>query len=192
MTKKAKKLLEFLKAYIRKNSISPTYEEMKNHMGLKSKSSIFQYLEYLENLGHISRNKLKSRSIKINELIPFYNEISAGNPLSSSNDQIDYVQYEELIKIKNINSFACKVNGNSMDSFGIHNGDIAIIDKNTSYNPKKIYAIQIDNNEITLKKLKVINNEIEIIGDKKNYTSKKYSKDRVKIIGKMISLIRSY
>ena len=79
-----------------------------------------------------------------------------------------------------------------MDSFGIHNGDIAIIDKNTSYNPKKIYAIQIDNNEITLKKLKVINNEIEIIGDKKNYTSKKYSKDRVKIIGKMISLIRSY
>ena len=48
MTKKAKKLLEFLRKYIKKNKISPNYEEMKEHMGLKSKSSIFQYLEYLE------------------------------------------------------------------------------------------------------------------------------------------------
>ena len=192
MTKKAKKLLEFLKTYLKKNSISPTYDEMREHMKLKSKSSIFQYLEYLENLGHISRDKLKSRSIKINQLIPFYNEISAGNPISLSNDLIEYVQYDELINIKDKYSFACKVNGNSMDSFGIHSGDIAIIDRNTSYNPKKIYAIQIDNSEITLKKLRVIDNEIEIIGDKKNYNSKKYNKDRVKILGKMISLIRSY
>ena len=48
MTKNAKKLLEFLRKYIEKNKISPNYEEMKEHMGLKSKSSIFQYLEYLE------------------------------------------------------------------------------------------------------------------------------------------------
>ena len=45
MTKNAKKLLDFLRKYIEKNKISPNYEEMKEHMGLKSKSSIFQYLE---------------------------------------------------------------------------------------------------------------------------------------------------
>ena len=57
MTKNAKKLLDFLRKYIEKNKISPNYEEMKEHMGLKSKSSIFQYLEYLEEQGHIKKDK---------------------------------------------------------------------------------------------------------------------------------------
>ena len=70
MTKKAKKLFDFLKKYIEKNGIAPSFEEMKTHMELKSKSSIFQYLEYLENSGNITRDKIKSRSIRINNLTP--------------------------------------------------------------------------------------------------------------------------
>ena len=192
MTKKAKKLFDFLKKYIEKNGIAPSFEEMKAHMELKSKSSIFQYLEYLENSGNITRDKIKSRSIRINNLIPYFNEISAGIPLNTSSDNIEYIQINDLLKNKDSNCFACKVNGNSMESFGIFNNDIVIIDKNTSYNSKNIYAIEIYNNEITLKKIKLIDNYIIIEGDKNNYQSSKYNKDRIKIIGKMINLVRSY
>jgi repressor LexA len=192
MTKKAKKLFDFLKKYIEKNGIAPSFEEMKAHMELKSKASIFQYLEYLENSGNITRDKIKSRSIRINNLIPYFNEISAGIPLNTSSDNIEYIQTNDLLKNKDSNCFACKVNGNSMESFGIFNNDIVIIDKNTSYNSKNIYAVEIDNNEITLKKIKLIDNYIIIEGDKNNYQSSKYNKDRIKIIGKMINLVRSY
>lgn len=192
MTKKAKKLFDFLKKYIEKNGIAPSFEEMKAHMELKSKASIFQYLEYLENSGNITRDKIKSRSIRINNLIPYFNEISAGIPLNTNSDNIEYIQTNDLLKNKNSNCFACKVNGNSMESFGIFNNDIVIIDKNTSYNSKNIYAVEIDNNEITLKKIKLIDNYIIIEGDKNNYQSSKYNKDRIKIIGKMINLVRSY
>ena len=72
-----------------------TYEEMKNFMELKSKSSIFQYLEYLEDLGHIKRDKLKSRSIKLNKMMPFFNEISAGNPLEILNEDVKYINYSD-------------------------------------------------------------------------------------------------
>lgn len=192
MTKKAKKLFDFLKKYIEKNGIAPSFEEMKAHMELKSKASIFQYLEYLENSGNITRDKVKSRSIRINNLIPYFNEISAGIPLNTSSDNIEYIQINDLLKNKDSNCFACKVNGNSMESFGIFNNDIVIIDKNTSYNSKNIYAVEIDNNEITLKKIKLIDNYIIIEGDKNNYQSSKYNKDRIKIIGKMINLVRSY
>ena len=192
MTKKAKKLFDFLKKYIEKNGIAPSFEEMKAHMELKSKASIFQYLEYLENSGNITRDKIKSRSIRINNLIPYFNEISAGIPLNTSSDNIEYIQINDLLKNKDSNCFACKVNGNSMESFGIFNNDIVIIDKNTSYNSKNIYAVEIDNNEITLKKIKLIDNYIIIEGDKNNYQSSKYHKDRIKIIGKMIKLVRSY
>ena len=192
MTKKAKKLFDFLKKYIEKNGIAPSFEEMKAHMELKSKASIFQYLEYLENSGNITRDKIKSRSIRINNLIPYFNEISAGIPLNTSSDNIEYIQINDLLKNKDSNCFACKVNGNSMESFGIFNNDIVIIDKNTSYNSKDIYAVEIDNNEITLKKIKLIDNYIIIEGDKNNYQSSKYNKDRIKIIGKIINLVRSY
>ena len=192
MTKNAQKLLDFLKSYINKNRIPPTYDEMKKFMNLKSKSSIFQYLEYLEDLGHIKKDKLKSRSIKLNKMIPFFNEISAGNPLEVVNEDIKYINYSDFFKYTNENSFACKVNGNSMEEFGIFNGDTVILNKDVTFNSKSIYAIQIDNTEVTLKKINILKTDIEIFGDSKNFNTKKYKKDRIKIIGKMVNLIRSY
>ena len=192
MTKNAKKLLEFLRKYIEKNKISPNYEEMKEHMGLKSKSSIFQYLEYLEELGHIKKDKLKSRSIELNSVIPFYNEISAGKPIDVLNDQIEYIDVNNFIKSDKANCIACKVNGNSMESYGIFEDDIIIVERVTNYNSNDIHAVQIDDSEITLKKIKLINDEVEIFGDHKNFSSVRYKKDRVKILGKMVNLVRKY
>ena len=192
MTKNAKKLLEFLRKYIEKNKISPNYEEMKEHMGLKSKSSIFQYLEYLEELGHIKKDKLKSRSIELNSVIPFFNEISAGKPIDVLNDQIEYIDVNNFIKSDKANCIACKVHGNSMESYGIFEDDIIIVERVTNYNSNDIHAVQIDDSEITLKKIKLIKNEVEIFGDHKNFSSVRYEKDRVKILGKMINLVRKY
>ena len=192
MTKKAKKLLEFLRKYIEKNKISPNYEEMKDHMGLKSKSSIFQYLEYLEELGHIKKDKLKSRSIELNSVIPFFNEISAGKPIDVLNDQIEYIDVNNFIKSDKANCIACKVHGNSMESYGIFEDDIIIVERVTNYNSNDIHAVQIDDSEITLKKIKLIKDEVEIFGDHKNFSSVRYEKDRVKILGKMVNLVRKY
>ena len=192
MTKNAKKLLEFLRKYIEKNKISPNYEEMKEHMGLKSKSSIFQYLEYLKELGHIKKDKLKSRSIELNSVIPFYNEISAGKPIDVLNDQIEYIDVNNFIKSDKANCIACKVHGNSMESYGIFEDDIIIVERVTNYNSNDIHAVQIDDSEITLKKIKLIKDEIEIFGDHKNFSSVRYKKDRVKILGKMVNLVRKY
>ena len=192
MTKNAKKLLEFLRKYIEKNKISPNYEEMKDHMGLKSKSSIFQYLEYLEELGHIKKDKLKSRSIELNSVIPFFNEISAGKPIDVLNDQIEYIDVNNFIKSDKANCIACKVHGNSMESYGIFEDDIIILERVTNYNSNDIHAVQIDDSEITLKKIKLIKDEVEIFGDHKNFSSVRYEKDRVKILGKMVNLVRKY
>ena len=192
MTKNAKKLLEFLRKYIEKNKISPNYEEMKEHMGLKSKSSIFQYLEYLEELGHIKKDKLKSRSIELNSVMPFYNEISAGKPIDVLSDQIEYIDVNNFIKSDKANCIACKVHGNSMESYGIFEDDIIIVERVTNYNSNDIHAVQIDDSEITLKKIKLIKDEVEIFGDHKNFSSVRYKKDRVKILGKMVNLVRKY
>ncbi len=192
MTNKAKKLFDFIQSYIQKNGIAPSFDEMKNFMCLKSKSSIFQYLDYLQENRYIDRDKLKSRSIKLKNEIPLYPEISAGKPLETDLTNIEYVQLENLIKNKSQNSFACKVNGESMSAYGIQNGDIVILDSSSDYKKNDICAIQIDNSEISLKKIELLKDNIKIYGDIDNFKPITIKKERVKIVAKMIGLIRNY
>ena len=69
MTKRQKKLYDFIIKYIGKHEIAPSYIEMIKHMGLAkgSKSVIFHYLTELEKEGVIKRIPAKWRGIKINE-----------------------------------------------------------------------------------------------------------------------------
>ena len=69
MTKRQKKLYDYLIRYISENDIAPSYVEMMEYMGLskKSKSVIHHYLTELEKEGLITRIPGKWRGIKINE-----------------------------------------------------------------------------------------------------------------------------
>jgi len=66
------------------------------------------------------------------------------------------------------------------------------LEKPEFINEKDIYAIQIDNSDITLKKIKINQETIDILGDELNFEQTNYNKERVKILGKMIKLIRNY
>jgi|TARA_R100000234_G_C4865686_1_gene121113 repressor LexA len=65
LTEKQLKLFKFIKNYITKNKISPSYEEMKVAIGVKSKSNIQRKVEQLEDRGWLTKLNKKSRSIKI-------------------------------------------------------------------------------------------------------------------------------
>ena len=69
MTKRQKKLYDFIIKYMDKHGIAPSYNEMIKHMRLakSSKSVIFHYLTELEKEGVINRTPAKWRGIKINE-----------------------------------------------------------------------------------------------------------------------------
>ena len=105
LTKKQKELYDYLRSYISKSNISPSFEEMKVALGLKSKSGIHRLITSLEQRGFIKRLKHKARAMEIikksdesssessnNEiLIPLAGNIPAGTPseaLSSSNEKI--------------------------------------------------------------------------------------------------------
>ena len=65
LTKKQKELFDFLSDYIAKNSISPSFEEMKVSLGLKSKSGIHRLINGLEERGFIRRLPHRARSLEI-------------------------------------------------------------------------------------------------------------------------------
>ena len=65
LTKKQKNLLMFINKKLRSSGVSPSYEEMKESLHLKSKSGIHRLISALEERGFIKRLAHKARALEL-------------------------------------------------------------------------------------------------------------------------------
>ena len=65
LTKKQLKCFSFIKSYLKKNKLSPSYEEIRKAVGLSSKNSIYYLVNQLVDRGYIDKLEGKYRSIVI-------------------------------------------------------------------------------------------------------------------------------
>ena len=210
LTKKQKELFDYLSNYIAKNSISPSFEEMKNAVNLKSKSGIHRLITSMEQRGFIKRLKHKARAMeiiktltnnfnninhdkKLNSIeIPLLGSIAAGDPMEAIENPNEFVTVPSTFLSPHNQFFGLKVNGLSMIDKGICDGDIAIIKKTNSVLNGKIAAVLTRDNEITLKIIKIKNNTIHLIPANKSYTEKVLNVNEVQIQGALTGIIRKY
>ncbi len=210
LTKKQKELFDYLSNYIAKNSISPSFEEMKNAVNLKSKSGIHRLITSLEQRGFIKRLKHKARAMEITKTltnnfnninhdkklnsieIPLLGSIAAGDPMEAIENPNEFVTVPSTFLSPHNQFFGLKVNGFSMIDKGICDGDIAIIKKTNSVLNGKIAAVLTRDNEITLKIIKIKNNTIHLIPANKSYTEKVLNVNEVQIQGALTGIIRKY
>ena len=210
LTKKQKELFDYLSNYIDKNSISPSFEEMKNAVNLKSKSGIHRLITSLEQRGFIKRLKHKARAMEITKTltnnfnninhdkklnsieIPLLGSIAAGDPMEAIENPNEFVTVPSTFLSPHNQFFGLKVNGLSMIDKGICDGDIAIIKKTNSVLNGKIAAVLTRDNEITLKIIKIKNNTIHLIPANKSYTEKVLNVNEVQIQGALTGIIRKY
>ena len=68
LTKKQKNLLLFINKKLRSTGVSPSYEEMKESLNLKSKSGIHRLISALEERGFIKRLAHKARALEVIKL----------------------------------------------------------------------------------------------------------------------------
>ena len=209
LTKKQKELFVYLRDYISSNDISPSFEEMKNAVNLKSKSGIHRLITSLEQRGYIKRLKHKARAMEITkELqnnssivtssensflnIPLVGSIAAGEAIEAINSSESMISVPKSLVSKYSTYFGLKVKGLSMIDEGIFDGDIAIIKKTTSAENGKIAAVLTLDNEITLKKIKMTNQKIYLIPANKAYDIKEHNIGEVQIQGTLSGIIRKY
>ena len=209
LTKKQKELFVYLRDYISSNDISPSFEEMKNAVNLKSKSGIHRLITSLEQRGYIKRLKHKARAMEIiKELqnnssivtssensflnIPLVGSIAAGEAIEAINSSDSMISVPKSLVSKHSTYFGLKVKGLSMIDEGIFDGDIAIIKKTTSAENGKIAAVLTLDNEITLKKIKMTNQKIYLIPANKAYSIKEHNIGEVQIQGTLSGIIRKY
>ena len=68
LTKKQHELLEFIQSRLEKTGVSPSFDEMKDALNLKSKSGIHRLITGLEERGFIRRLPHRARALEVLKL----------------------------------------------------------------------------------------------------------------------------
>ena len=224
LTKKQKNLLLFINKRLRSSGVSPSYEEMKHSLNLKSKSGIHRLISALEERGFIKRLAHKARALEVIKLpetasandiynsfspsvikgglddsisskkeseIPVLGSIAAGTPIEAIQNEVTRIALPSNIE-KNGDYFGLKVNGDSMIEAGINEGDTVIIKKTDTAENGKIVVALIDDHEAMLKRLRRKGKTVALESANRNYETKIFGPDRVKVQGILVSLYRNF
>jgi repressor LexA len=222
LTKKQKNLLLFINKKIRSTGVSPSYEEMKDSLNLKSKSGIHRLISALEERGFIKRLAHKARALEVVKLpenasandifnsftpsvikggldkstktsteVSVLGTIAAGTPIEAIQQEVDRVALPENLQNKG-EHYGLRVKGDSMVEAGINDGDTVIVQKTNIVENGQIAVVLIDDQEATLKRVRKKGNTIALEAANKNYGTKIYAANRIKVQGKLVSLYRNF
>ena len=225
LTKKQRNLLVFINKKIRSTGVSPSYDEMKNSLNLKSKSGIHRLISALEERGFIKRLPHKARALEVLKLPEtasandIYNtftpsvikgglddansnsnneKISVLGNIAASTTPIEAIQNEVSkvtlpVEFNNKGDFfGLKIQGDSMIEAGINEGDTVIIKRTNYADNGQIVVALIDDNEAMLKRIRRKGNSVALESANKNYETKIFGPDRVKVQGVLVSLYRNF
>lgn len=190
-------IYDFIKSQIKRKGYPPSVREICAAVGLKSTSTVHNYLEKLEKRGFIRRDATKSRTIEIIEKsakkeiveIPIIGTITAGMPIMAV-ENIEDVFPLPIDHIKNSKEiFMLKVKGESMIDVGILDGDLSIIER-INFAENGDIVVALIENEATLKRFFKEKNHIRLQPENKNMPP--IIVDDCKIIGRLIGIYRQY
>jgi repressor LexA len=196
LTQLEQKILNFITAYIAQNSCGPTLKEIGENLSIRSKGTVHRYVEslrkkkYLRRTGHGWRDIQLTRKNKHSlTILPMKGQIAGGKTIEKLPD-MDEINFSELLL--GPERFVLKVKGNSMVGAGILSGDFIIVHKSETAKNGDIVVALIDNEEITLKRLRKHGDRIELVPDNPSLTSMIYPTSRVHIQGVVVGQVRSY
>jgi repressor LexA len=128
-----------------------------------------------------------SRSLSI----PVMGRIAAGTPISAIQNRSHSVTLSPDFLTQG-EHYALEVRGDSMVEAGILDGDLVVIKKQDTANTGDIIVALIDEEEATLKRFRRRGSSIALEAANPAYETRVLGPDRVKIQGKLVSLVRRY
>lgn len=123
--------------------------------------------------------------------IPIMGRIAAGTPISAIQNRSSTVDISPEF-LSHGEHYALEVRGDSMIEAGIFDGDLVVIRKQESANTGDIVVALIDDEEATLKRMRRKGASIALEAANPNYETRIFGPDRVRVQGRLVSLIRRY
>ena len=124
-------------------------------------------------------------------MIPVMGRIAAGVPISAIQSRTHTIPMPpEFLGLGD--HFALEVRGDSMIEAGIFDNDMVIIRKQDTAETGDIVVALIDDEEATLKRLRKRGASLALEAANPAYETRIFGPDRVRIQGKLVSLLRKY
>jgi repressor LexA len=232
LTRKQYELLMYIDGHLRNYGVSPSFDEMKDALALKSKSGIHRLITGLEERGFIRRLAHRARALEVIKLpenvqaspatatgfapnviqgdfkgrlggvtaagagsgsveLPLYGRIAAGQPIEAIKDNTATLDVPGML-LGAGEHYALEVTGDSMIDAGILDGDMAIIRRCDTAENGTIVVALVDENEVTLKRLRRKGNSIALEPANPAHETRIFGPDRVSVQGRLTALIRKY
>jgi repressor LexA len=210
LTRKQNELLEFLVQHAEEHDVPPSFDEMRDALGLASKSGIHRLVSGLEERGYIRRLANRARAIEILRpagapsqfakavsaaveavSLPLLGRIAAGTPIEALSDPSAHLEVPASM-IGSGEHFALEIVGDSMVEAGILNGDTVVIERANTANHGDIVVALINKQEATLKTLLKEPGRIGLEAANPRYETRYFQSDAVEVQGKLAGLIRNY
>jgi repressor LexA len=215
LTAKQHELLNFIHQRLSATGVSPSFDEMREALDLKSKSGVHRLISALEERQFIRRLPNRARALEVVKMpevlapapavqarpvvpaaandtieIPLHGRIAAGTPIEALQGTEGFAVPAALLGPGE--HYALEVSGDSMVEEGILDGDFALIRKVDSARDGEIVVALIDNEEATLKTYRREGQMIRLDPANRAYEPQRYDESRVTIQGRLSGLIRRY
>lgn len=222
LTRKQQELLKFIDLRLRTDGVSPSFEEMKDALDLRSKSGVHRLISALEERGFIRRLPNRARALEVvrmpdalaaeaAKIVPIRHPAPPRPILVPANDSIEVPLHGRIAAGQPVEAlegermltvpaallgpgehYALEVSGDSMIEAGIFDGDYALIRRCDDARDGDIVVALIDNAEATLKYLRREKNAVRLEPANSAHRPQRYEAQRVRVQGRLAGLLRRY
>lgn len=197
LTRRQKQLLDFIRSHIKRRGYAPTLAEMGRHLGLGSVATVHKHLCQLESKGLVRRLPNRSRALELVEpaahagltRVPLLGRVAAGTP-------IDVVELDESIVIPDEllgdgETYALRVQGDSMIDDGIRDGDVVVIERRETADDGATVVALVDG-AATIKRLRRQRGRVHLLPANPAVAPIVAHPEDVEIRGVVVALLRRF
>ena len=190
MGNKAEAIFNYMTDFINDHGYPPTVREICAELDIKSTSTVHRYLKELQAEGRISIGENQNRAITLKSAtppgtIPVLGHVAAGSPILAEEEVEEYVPYAG----NTADLFALHVHGNSMIKCGILDGDIVVVRRTPEARNGEIIVALVEDSA-TVKRFYKEDGHFRLQPENDDYEP--IIVDSVDVLGKVISVMRSY
>ena len=202
LTARQQEMLDYIERETSSTGVPPSIRQIGTALGISSTNGVRLHLQALQKKGYIRRSQRTSRGIvSLNRLsaaaspsrsttvdIPILGRVAAGTPIMAAENHEGSLTLDASL-IKNQESFALRVNGDSMINAGILDGDIVVVRLQQGADNGDIVVARVGE-EATVKRFYREQDAIRLQPENPSLTPI-YSTD-VEICGKVVALVRPH
>jgi repressor LexA len=197
LTRRQKQLLDFIRSHIKRRGYAPTLVEMSRHLGLGSVATVHKHLRQLEEKGAIRRLRNRSRALELVDgtvatglvRVPLLGRVAAGTPIEAVQVDESIVIPEEMLG--GGETYALRVQGDSMIDDGIHDGDVVVVERRSTADDGAT-VVAVVNGAATIKRLRRQRGRIQLLPANPAVAPIVAHPDDVEIRGVVVALLRRF